>query len=855
MPNPSSNMSLASSGTTMNPGISSVAPKSSTPAQNASYPMSTEPKKTEPLQNASYPMSVEPEKKAPIQTQSYPMSTEPKIIKPPAVITAQPAVENAQKQIAEINKLSDEAEAKKVDTSPVAPDTSYTSQDPAVRAKIEAMSKEAETYGKTPPPPAPIPPTPKTGVTDIAKSNVPTVETLSGEKTVQDSYIEQLRAQDEQSQTYLDDYIKTSQQIMGGAFPLTPDQQAQIDGITQQYEGMIAEQRSINQSYQNGLTMAGVSSGRSMYAPEIELGNINAAVAMGAQKIAGLNADMLSSIAEAKSAIKTDNMKLLDSTYKHIGEVMAQRRDTIKEAYVATQDAITAAKEDYKTMREEIEAMASVGKDPSEFSEGFFNKLDMQREKMGLPSYEGYTKDLYQMQYDASKATAEAESDVAAIERATKLNDILSKIPVGSSIEIAGVRYEGRSRGEIKTGTETAPDGRVTFWKYNPDTGEVDTTNLGNIGRSEDGWQTEFDDNGQPWRINSRSGEIAPYFPSYEQTNIQSLIPDGSTSPFLDANGNPRTQCGAFTNDLLHLGVGDTVESKLNKTDPSIKAGSSNPPQVGDMFVQSKGFGWTGHVGIVAGVEIAPDGSTKIRCFESNYPQKDKITSSRTVDASEIAGFGRTDESNWSPMLKELFGGTDMPAFGAKTPTFGAKTTTAEKPLSASEIKTFSELGYDVKPGMTLSDMYGMTSTGKSGKPKTPAQAKVLTYANRTKEANEQMLKIEEEFMGATSLAGKWSPNIWKSENRQLFEQSQRNFINAVLRRESGAAIAPSEFSSAEKQYFAQPGDSQSVLEQKRLNRNTVISGFMQEAGESGLEDESQLSDDEAYAEYLKMTQ
>lgn len=44
-----------------------------------------------------------------------------------------------------------------------------------------------------------------------------------------------------------------------------------------------------------------------------------------------------------------------------------------------------------------------------------------------------------------------------------------------------------------------------------------------------------------------------------------------------------------------------------------------------------------------------------------------------------------------------------------------------------------------------------------------------------------------------------------KSDDRQQFEQAQRNFINSVLRQESGAAIADSEFENAKKQYFPMP--------------------------------------------------
>tara|TARA_R110000851_G_scaffold96172_1_gene208666 strand:- start:6283 stop:6534 length:252 start_codon:yes stop_codon:yes gene_type:complete len=49
------------------------------------------------------------------------------------------------------------------------------------------------------------------------------------------------------------------------------------------------------------------------------------------------------------------------------------------------------------------------------------------------------------------------------------------------------------------------------------------------------------------------------------------------------------------------------------------------------------------------------------------------------------------------------------------------------------------------------------------------------------------------------------APNFLKTADRKQFEQAQRNFVNAVLRQESGAAIADSEFASAAKQYFPAP--------------------------------------------------
>lgn len=75
--------------------------------------------------------------------------------------------------------------------------------------------------------------------------------------------------------------------------------------------------------------------------------------------------------------------------------------------------------------------------------------------------------------------------------------------------------------------------------------------------------------------------------------------------------------------------------------------------------------------------------------------------------------------------------------------------------------------------------------------------------------------------------------NWTQSPAQQQVEQAQRDFINAALRRESGAAIADSEFANARQQYFPQPGDSPQVIEQKRRNRELATRGILAEVPES----------------------
>ncbi|MBN9031638.1 MAG: hypothetical protein J0I23_17715 [Rhizobiales bacterium] len=80
-----------------------------------------------------------------------------------------------------------------------------------------------------------------------------------------------------------------------------------------------------------------------------------------------------------------------------------------------------------------------------------------------------------------------------------------------------------------------------------------------------------------------------------------------------------------------------------------------------------------------------------------------------------------------------------------------------------------------------------------------------------------------------------WIPdaveNWMVSKDFQQYDQARRNFVNAVLRRESGAVISPEEFENANKQYFPQPGDTADVIEQKRQNRHTVMDAMKRDAG------------------------
>jgi hypothetical protein len=125
-------------------------------------------------------------------------------------------------------------------------------------------------------------------------------------------------------------------------------------------------------------------------------------------------------------------------------------------------------------------------------------------------------------------------------------------------------------------------------------------------------------------------------------------------------------------------------------------------------------------------------------------------------------------------------------------------------------------------------------------------EAQAATYTDRMAQAHDALNGLEgtnQGVVGATTgtiaETARDIPhtgavrNWFLSADRQKLEQAQRNFVNALLRKESGAAISPSEFENARQQYFPQPGDDEAAIAQKQQNRLTAMRGMAREAGAS----------------------
>ncbi len=137
----------------------------------------------------------------------------------------------------------------------------------------------------------------------------------------------------------------------------------------------------------------------------------------------------------------------------------------------------------------------------------------------------------------------------------------------------------------------------------------------------------------------------------------------------------------------------------------------------------------------------------------------------------------------------------------------------------------------------------GAAAAVKPEKPLTQAQAKATGYAMRAQEAEKDLTAIKQ-FSPSAIASKRYAEDIpvlgalagplvnrALSESDQLAEQAQRNFVNAVLRQDSGAAINAGEWANAQRQYFPQPNDKPAVLAQKARNRATAIEALKVGAG------------------------
>lgn len=131
------------------------------------------------------------------------------------------------------------------------------------------------------------------------------------------------------------------------------------------------------------------------------------------------------------------------------------------------------------------------------------------------------------------------------------------------------------------------------------------------------------------------------------------------------------------------------------------------------------------------------------------------------------------------------------------------------------------------------------TAAGPNAKPPTESQSNAALFGRRMELAMSDLEAVKTAGHDASTLTAGIGRKLQKlpggnmitSDGAQRQRNAETNFLTAVLRKESGASISPSEFSSGEELYFDRTGDSAALKEQKARNRAQAYEGLKSGAG------------------------
>lgn len=121
-----------------------------------------------------------------------------------------------------------------------------------------------------------------------------------------------------------------------------------VRSISDEYAGLAEEQRAANEAYQAGVTTAGLVSGRSRYAPEIQAGVAKAAYDQGLAKLEDIQAKRARLILEAESARDEQRWRELTAKMDLVRESYREERDTARQVQQDVRDAIKFERESFE---------------------------------------------------------------------------------------------------------------------------------------------------------------------------------------------------------------------------------------------------------------------------------------------------------------------------------------------------------------------------------------------------------------------------------------------------------------------------------------------------------------------------
>lgn len=167
--------------------------------------------------------------------------------------------------------------------------------------------------------------------------------------SIQDFQMQREAEQEQQAR----DFIKKQDDILNGVIPLSPDQQAQVDGLKMQFQQLIDQQKLINTSATGIANTRGYQKGAAEYDATFQTNIINSIASAGVSKVASLQTQLASAVGELTQAFKSDNVLAAKSAYDTLTQAQddydAGLADYVKNVTDAINEQQRALEEQQKT--------------------------------------------------------------------------------------------------------------------------------------------------------------------------------------------------------------------------------------------------------------------------------------------------------------------------------------------------------------------------------------------------------------------------------------------------------------------------------------------------------------------------
>lgn len=153
-------------------------------------------------------------------------------------------------------------------------------------------------------------------------------------------------------QTQAKSVTDTISSIQNGTVPLTTGEQAQVDGLKQQFQQLIDSQNVTNKGATGLANVRGYQTGAGEYDPMFQAKTIGTIVTAGQNKIADLNIKMASAVATLTQSFKDNDIKAVKDAWDMYQVASKERTDALTKTIADTQQAVKDAQAEADKLRD-----------------------------------------------------------------------------------------------------------------------------------------------------------------------------------------------------------------------------------------------------------------------------------------------------------------------------------------------------------------------------------------------------------------------------------------------------------------------------------------------------------------------